>query len=749
VEKKKIKKGFRFMSFNINDLNDAQREAVVATNGPVLILAGAGSGKTRTLTFRIAYMIKDMNIAPENILAVTFTNKAAKEMKERIIDLIGDNVGGLWMGTFHSICARILRKEAEHIGYSRNFSIYDIDDQVQVVRKIIIEIGVPQQEFSPKMIQNRLSRAKNHFLSADDLEDSKRDGLDEYLPEIYRKYQKYLKANNALDFDDLLIKPIELFDKNPDIKERYASQFQNILVDEYQDTNHAQYLFLRHLAKGHQNICVVGDEDQSIYAWRGADINNILNFNKDYKDVKVCKLEENYRSDNNILKAANAVVKNNTERLGKDLFTKRKEGEKIQVYPAATEIEEAKHIVNIIHDEMYTNKRNFHDVAILYRTNAQSRVIEEELRRNAISYTIIGGTRFYDRKEIKDVLGYLKLIANPTNSIALKRIINFPLRGIGGTTVGKLEKFAEANSITLFDALVRVGEITNISATMGSRVIEFHKLIQKFIELSSKLCLTELVSSLASESGILHHYQTEYDQYESENRVGNIKELFNSIQQFADDREKNDLDASLSAFIEEVSLLTDIDSWNDTSNSVTLMTLHAAKGLEFPIVFITGLEMGLLPLQRNNADPKELEEERRLLYVGMTRAENHLYMSYARQRRKFGTTQLTTPSLFIDEIPADLLYYKADHSNAHYSKRSRTRSRKKKIQSYFERATVDQTVEETFAIGQKVYHAIFGKGEVLDLEGTGDKMKISVHFIDGDITKKLVKKYANLSPLEA
>jgi len=737
------------MSFNVNDLNEAQREAVMATDGPVLILAGAGSGKTRTLTYRIAYLIKEKKVAPENILAVTFTNKAAKEMKERIIQLIGEEVSGLWMGTFHSICARILRREAEHIGYSRNFSIYDIDDQVQAVKKVIIELGVPQQIFSPKMIQNRLSRVKNRFLYPDDIEDNKSDSLDEYLPDIYRRYQKYLVENNALDFDDLLIKPIELFDKKSEVKEKYAKQFQNIHVDEYQDTNHAQYLFLKHLAKGHQNICVVGDEDQSIYAWRGADINNILNFSKDYQNVKVCKLEQNYRSDNNILKAANAVVKNNVERLGKELFTKRKEGEKIQVYPAASEIEEAKHIVNIIHDEMYTNKHNFHDVAILYRTNAQSRVIEEELRKNAISYIIIGGTRFYDRKEIKDILAYLKLIANPSNNIALKRIINFPLRGIGETTVQKLEKFAEIHDINLFTALGRVGEISNISDAMGGRVIEFFKLINKFIDLSEKLCLTELVSSLASESGILHHYQTEYDQYESENRVGNIKELFSSIQQFAEEREKNGLDSSLSAFIEEVSLLTDIDTWNDSSNSVTLMTLHSAKGLEFPIVFITGLEMGLLPLQRNNADSQELEEERRLLYVGMTRAENRLYMSYARQRRKYGTTQLTTPSLFLDEIPADLLYYKADHSNAHYSKRSRTRSRKKKIQSYFEKAVVDQTVEDTFVIGQKVYHAIFGKGEILDLEGTGDKMKISVHFYDGKITKKLVKQYANLSPLEA
>jgi len=737
------------MSINLQLLNEVQKEAVQTTEGPVLILAGAGSGKTRTLTYRIAYLIQKKKVKPSQILAVTFTNKAAAEMRTRVEELMDSNIAPLWIGTFHSICARILRKEAEHLGFTRSFSIYDVDDQARALKKIIGLLSVPQQLYTPKMIQNRISRLKNRFIFPEDLDDmDKIDELDEYLPDIFRSYQKYIAENNALDFDDLLLKPLELFDKLPKIRKKYAAQFKYVLVDEYQDTNHAQYLFIKKMVMDHSNLCVVGDEDQSIYGWRGADITNILNFQKDFPSAQVFKLEENYRSNKNILQAANAVVANNEERLGKNLWTKREDGDNIKLYAARDGVDEAKHIVEVIHNEMFTKKRSFKDIAILYRTNAQSRIIEDSLRHNAINYNIIGGVRFYERKEIKDILAYLKVIVNPRDSVSLKRIVNFPLRGVGDTTVLKIEKFAEMEKIHLFEAMGRVNDIASISPAMSGRVIEFHTLVEKFIGLSEELSAVELVSTLASETGIMHHYKTEYDQYESESRVANIRELFNSIEQFSSERKKDKREDDLASFLEEVSLMTDIDNWNSSANSITLMTLHAAKGLEFPVIFISGLEMGLMPLQRNTADRDELEEERRLLYVGMTRAKENLYLSYAKRRRRYNNFNTTTPSLFVDEIPPELYEFSTDTKKEAKPKRASNKARKKKIKSYFD-AHESQEKGSEFKIGQPVYHSTFGKGQILDLEGSGDKMKITVHFKDDEITKKLIKQYANLSPLEA
>jgi DNA helicase-2/ATP-dependent DNA helicase PcrA len=738
------------MSMNLNDLNDVQIQAVKEIDGPILILAGAGSGKTRTLTHRIAYLVGEKITKPSEILAVTFTNKAAREMKTRVEQLIGQNIAPLWIGTFHSICARILRFEAERLGFQKNFTIYDVDDQVRALKKVISTLSVPQQLYSAKLIQNRLSRVKNQLMYPEDienLEDS--DGLNEYLPDVYREYQRYLKENNALDFDDLLIKPIELFDQNPEILKKYSDKFKFVLVDEYQDTNPAQYLFIKKIVEKRKNICVVGDEDQSIYGWRGADLNNILNFSDDFKDAKIFKLEENYRSNKNILEAANALVKHNQERIGKNLWTSRKTGDLIRLYAARDDMDEAKRIVEIIHDEMYTKKRSFNDIAILYRTNAQSRVIEDALRKNAISYNIVGSVKFYERKEIKDIIAYLNIIVNPADSISLKRIVNFPLRGIGETTISKIEKFAELEQCILFDAMGRVNEIASISPAMSGRVIEFHELIKKFIGLNSELSAVELVSTLASETGIMHHYQTEYDQYESESRVANIKELFSSIEQFTEERKKEKKDASLTAFLEEVTLLTDVDTWNSSANAVTLMTLHSAKGLEFPVIFITGMEMGLLPLQRNTANMRELEEERRLLYVGITRAEENLYLSYAVQRRKYNQYQPMTPSLFLDELPDDLIEMKAVPTTSPEVTTRQRRSRKKKLESYFDTGDDHDSDEVGFKVGQPVYHATFGKGKVISIEGKGDKAKITVHFTTDDLMKKLIKQYANLSPLES
>lgn len=737
------------MAIPIKDLNKIQQEAATNTEGPMLILAGAGSGKTRTLTYRIAYLVQKKKIKPSNILALTFTNKAAKEMKGRIDELLGSEISPPWIGTFHSICARLLRIEAEAAGYEKNFTIYDVDDQVRALKKVLSMVGLPQQKYPPKMLQSKLSRFKNKFMYPEDIEKDENDGFEGLLPDIYKKYQEYLKSNNAMDFDDLLMIPIELFSKDPDLCEKYASKFKYILVDEYQDTNHTQYLLLKKLVNKNKNLCVVGDEDQAIYGWRGADINNILDFNKDYPEAKIFKLEENYRSDSTILDAANAVVEHNNERIGKNLWTKSEKGEKISVYVAEDENDEARRLVEVIHEELYTNKRSFKDIAILYRTNAQSRVMEDVLRRNAISYTIIGSVKFYDRKEIKDMLAYLKLVVNPADDIALKRIVNFPLRGVGETTVQKIEKFSDIDGVNLLEAMGRVEEVASISAAMSNRVLEFYALIEKFTALKEKLSAVELASTLATDSGILNHYQTEYDQYEAESRVNNIKELFNSVAQFVIERQKEGKDDSLASYLEEVSLMSEVDGWNSASNAVTLMTLHSSKGLEFPVVCIAGLEMGLLPLQKTHeTNLQELEEERRLMYVGMTRAERKLYLSYAMRRRKYGSYTDSMPSLFIDEIPPELLKPIDGKASIARNTRKKKTSRKKKIQSYFNAHTSQDPDEMFYRIGQPVYHSTFGKGQILNLEGNGDKMKITVHFTNEDITKKLLKLYANLSPIE-
>lgn len=732
----------------LKKLNETQQKAASSDNQHILILAGAGSGKTRTLTHRIAYLISKRKVKPNQILAVTFTNKAAREMKERLVTLVGTKISQLWIGTFHSVCARILRIDADALGMDKNFTIYDTDDQVRAIKKVMSKLNIAQQQFAPKLIQNRISRAKNQLLKPDDLEESATDELSSMLPAIYKEYQAFLKENNAMDFDDLLINPIELFKKKPDILKNYRSRFQHVLIDEYQDTNKAQYSLIQTLVGKDLNLCVVGDEDQSIYRWRGADINNILNFNKDFPQAAVFRLEENYRSNENILSGASALVANNEERLGKTLWTKREGGDPIVIMDAENEREEAKKLIEGIHNEMFTKKRSFKDIAILYRTNAQSRVIEDELRRNAINYTVIGGRKFYERKEIKDILAYLKVVVNPKDSVSLRRIINFPLRGVGETTVGKIEKFAEAEQISLLEGMGRVSEIPSISAGMGGRVLEFFEIITKYRELSQEISAAELASTMTTEVGIINHLKTEYDQYESESRLQNVYELFNTIEEFTKEREADGREVDLASFLEDVSLQTDVDGMKDDANQVTMMTLHAAKGLEFPVVFITGLEMGLFPLQRNQADPAELEEERRLLYVGMTRAEENLYLSYAQSRRRLNAFVQNVPSLFVDEIPAKYVKFKLNGSRKRNSTpKTKSQARRKKMMSYFKTEDHSQEQGPGYSVGSGVYHATFGKGKIVDLEGHGDKMKISVLF-EGNVLKKLIAQYANLTPLE-
>lgn len=735
------------MSFVSKDLNSVQLEAVTSKKQHILILAGAGSGKTRTLTYRIAYLIHEKKVDPSHILAVTFTNKAAKEMKERVELLVKSNLSKLWIGTFHSMFARLLRIEAKALSYGSDFTIYDTDDQVNAIKKVMSTLNIPQQLHSPKLFQARISQAKNKMLTPGKLELKKDDNFDILLPAVYRRYDEFLRENNAVDFDDLLLLPIQLFDNHPNILKKYQRKFKHILVDEYQDTNKAQYSLLQILIGKQCNVCVVGDEDQSIYRWRGADINNILNFNEDFPEAKVFRLEENYRSNKYILNCAGAVIAHNTERLGKNLWTNKKNGDPIILIEAENESDEAKKIVENIHKEMFSKKRSFKDIAILYRTNAQSRVLEDELRKNAISYTIIGGVKFYERKEIKDILAYLKVISNPSDSVSLRRIVNFPLRGIGETTVGKIEKFAETLKISLLEGMGKVKDISSISSGMANRVFEFYEMINKYQKSSKKISAAELTSSLTHETGIITHLKNEYDQYESESRLENVYELFSTIEIFSTERENEKKNSSLSAFLEDVALLSDIDSMNSSRNSVTLMTLHSSKGLEFPVIFITGMEMGLFPLQRNFADNSELEEERRLLYVGMTRAEENLYLSYARTRRRFNNVSYTSPSLFLDEIPSEFIDEKSMETKKSEKGQSKRQKRRKKMLEYFNQADESQEEDTNYTIGSRVYHETFGKGEVIGVEGQGEKMKISIRF-DGDVYKKLIAQYANLTPLE-
>jgi len=736
------------MTFPLKDLNEVQLKAVTSESKWILILAGAGSGKTRTLTYRIAYLIQKRKVSPASILAVTFTNKAAREMKERLSNLLRKDLSKLWIGTFHAMCARILRIEAGALPITRDFAIYDTDDQVSAIKKVMSNLNIPQQLYAPKLFQARISQAKNKMLFPDDLEKSDNtDNFEQLLPEVYRRYREYLLENNALDFDDLLLMPLELFNSHPDILEKYQKLFKHILIDEYQDTNKPQYHLVTRLVNHNNSIYVVGDEDQSIYRWRGADISNILNFDKDYPQAEVFRLEENYRSNQHILSGAGSLVAHNEQRLGKNLWTKKGAGDKIVVMDAENETDEAKKIVDNIHNEMFSKKRSFCDIAILYRTNAQSRAIEDELRRNAISYEVIGGLKFYERKEIKDILAYLKVIANSLDSISLRRIINLPLRGIGDTTVNKIEKHAEMLGVSLYNGMARVREISTISAGMANRVLEFYELIEKYRALSKDISAAELTSSLAHDTGIITHLKNEYDQYESESRLENVYELFNSIENFTREREAEKKDNTLTAFLEDVALQSDIDTMDETKNSISLMTLHSSKGLEFPVVFITGLEMGLFPLQRNTADKLELEEERRLLYVGMTRAKENLYLSFARTRRKYNSIIPSVPSLFLDEIAAEFTRNKMAEKSVNIYAKNRRQARRKKILEYFHQEDQSQEHEPQFQVGSKVYHETFGKGTVVKVEGQGEKMKISVNF-EGNISKKLIAQYANLTPLE-
>ncbi|MBR0576883.1 DNA helicase PcrA [Proteiniclasticum sp. BAD-10] len=736
-------------------LNEEQYEAATTVEGPLLILAGAGSGKTRVLTHRIAYMLNEKGINPYEILAITFTNKAAGEMRDRVISLVGDTALNMWISTFHSSCAKILRREIEALGYKKDFTIYDSYDQKSLVKQVMKELSMDEKDISDKEIAGEISNAKN--LLIDPLTFKKNN---EYhyrrnkIADAYVLYQKKLKQNNALDFDDLIMKTVELYEKFPEILDKYRRKFRYVLVDEYQDTNHAQYKLILLLTKEHKNICVVGDDDQSIYQFRGADIRNILDFEKDFPEAKVVKLEKNYRSMGNILSAANSVIKYNVERKEKTLKKTKDEGAKIKVYRAYNEGEEASFVVREM-ERQYREGRRYKEMAVLYRTNAQSRKFEEALIREGVPYKIIGGLRFYDRKEIKDILAYLRVINNPFDEVSLRRIINVPKRSIGNTTLDKLQELSLEHEESLFDTLLNLEEYNPFTARTMGAVMGFRDLILDFNDKQLDMKVSDLVDHILKTTGYLQELRASKSP-EDISRVENLEEFVNVAMEY----EMTSENPSLQEFLETVVLVSDIDSYEEESDNVTLMTLHSAKGLEFPVVFMVGMENGLFPGTTSLNDPKEMEESRRLAYVGITRAMEELYMTYAENRMVYGRTMSYPVSDFLLDIPSNLKEHLNDEKksfrkevNPHTIKYT---DRNMKYTNYsVEKALEDAArildipektalTAEDLTLGIKVKHPKFGVGTVVGLlEESGD-YKVTIAF-DGKGVKTLI---LSLAPLE-
>ena len=721
---------------SLKELNKTQKEAVEAINGPVLIFAGAGSGKTRVLTHKLYYLVNEGLFKPEEILAVTFTNKAAKEMKERVLKLLKTRDLDLSMGTFHSICARILREDIDVLGFSKYFAIYDVKDQLDLIKVLFERFEISKNLITPNKLRNQISLFKNKMMEPREIESKARTILEKTISKIYKEYQKNLKLNDALDFDDLLTFPLEIFKKKPSVLKKYQKRWKYILVDEYQDTNRAQFQFLTSLANAHENICVVGDDDQSIYGWRGADVSNILDFEKTFSSCKVFKLEKNYRSTQEILNAATAVVMNNDKRASKNLVAANGSGETLGLLETIDEQEEASAIVSSIEKEIKLNKRTFNNFSVLYRTNAQSRALEESFIRQGIPYNIIGSVRFYERKEVKNVLAYLRFVVNLKDTISLRRIINFPARGIGAKTIDKCVQQAEKDKIEFIDVLKNPKDM-EIRGKQADALFKFYNIIIKYHDLRKKLSASELARSLVEEIGILSHFKDSKEP-EAKDRFDNVAELLTSIEEFS----ARNPDAELSEFLEGVSLQTDIDNWNDTDNRVTLMTIHSSKGLEFPVVFIAGMDEGLFPLFRSLDDKSELEEERRLFYVALTRAEEKVYLLYATNRRRMGAETVNgLPSRFINEIPEEALD-RISFSSA-VTRKFVAGKRKKDGLTQMVRTVTDF---DDFQVDDNVEHSIFGEGKIMALSGTGENQRVGVVFNDGT-RKKLIVKFANLKKL--
>ena len=721
---------------SLKSLNSTQKSAVEAVDGPVLIFAGAGSGKTRVLTHKLFYLVNEGLFKPEEILAVTFTNKAAKEMKIRVMKLLKANELSLSIGTFHSICARVLREDIQVLGFSKHFAIYDVKDQLDVIKVLYEKNDISKTLITPSQLRNQISLFKNKMIDPKTVERRSRTILEKTVSKIYAEYQKSLKLNDALDFDDLLTFPLEIFNKKPSILKKYQTRWKYILVDEYQDTNRAQFEFLTLLAQKHQNICVVGDDDQSIYGWRGAEISNILDFEKTFSSCRVFTLEKNYRSTQEILNAATAVVMNNDKRANKNLIAANGPGEALGLIETNDEQEEASAIVSSIEKEIKLNKRTFNNFSVLYRTNAQSRALEESFIRQGIPYNIIGSLRFYERKEVKNVLAYLRLVVNLRDTISLRRIINFPARGIGAKTIDKCVQQSEKDKIEFIDVLKNPDKM-DIRGKQANALSKFYNIIKKYHDLREKLSASELARSLIEEIGVLSYFKNSTEP-DAKDRFDNVAELLTSIEEFSG----RDQEASLGRFLEDVSLQTDIDHWNDSDNRVTMMTIHSSKGLEFPVVFIAGMDEGLFPLFNSIDDKKELEEERRLFYVALTRAEERVYILYATNRRRMGVEMVNgLPSRFINEIPENSLEKISFSSSV--TRKFVSGTRKKDGLTQMVRTVTDF---DDFQVGDKVEHSIFGIGKIMALSGTGENQRVGVVFSDGT-RKKLIVKFANLKKI--
>lgn len=739
----------------LKGLNDRQKEAVLHGEGPLLILAGAGSGKTRVLTHRIAYLIEKRGIYPGNILAITFTNKAANEMKERIENLLAGDVEDIWMGTFHSVCVRILRRDIDKIGYERSFSIYDRDDQITLIKECIKEMDLDREKFRESSVLATISHLKDKMISPDTyINENYSNYYLRNVGELYALYQKKLKQNNALDFDDLIIKAVELLNAASEVADYYQRKFQYVFVDEFQDTNSSQYELIKILTRKYKNICVVGDPDQSIYGWRGADITNILNFEKDFENTTTILLEQNYRSTKNILNVANNIIENNKARMEKALWTENEEGNKVVVERLLDEKEEAEFVARKI-EELLEEGYSLNDMAILYRTNAQSRPFEQSLHQRGIRYKLVGGVKFYDRKEIKDIIAYLRVIQNPADDISLKRIINVPKRGIGKSTIEKLEQAASEKNENMYNILAEVDSVKGISTRAKNSINNFVDLINSFRALSETMSVDDFIEHVVYKIGYIEELEKE-GTIEAQSRLENIKEFISVALDFVVSKPEG----TLEDFLANISLLSDVDKTEDVENSVTMLTAHSAKGLEFPVVFLVGMEEGLFPIARALEDDLELEEERRLCYVAVTRAEEKLFITFTRIRTIYGRTGYSEASRFLREIPEELIesstintldsrkkfvkvvdYTEEAYSNTTAYTRPVVNSEALKPKADKFSAKVDKS---GISIGTKVNHKKWGQGTIVQLKDKNEDKEIVVAFDSVGLKKLLL----SLAPIE-
>ncbi|MBS1258130.1 MAG: ATP-dependent DNA helicase PcrA [Candidatus Scalindua arabica] len=736
----------------LDNVTESQKEAITHIDGPLLVIAGAGSGKTRVITRRVGYLVES-GTAPANILSITFTNKAANEMKERLGEFL--DLRGMWVSTFHAMCSRILRSEIEQMSFTRNFSIYDTADQKKCITAVMNELNLDTTNWRPSAVAASISNAKNELLSVEEFSKYKSGYYNDVVSKVYTKYQKYLEANNALDFDDLLFTIVHLFRNFPDVLEKYQDKFRYILIDEYQDTNHAQYTITQLLAQRYGNICATGDPDQSIYGWRGANIRNILSFEEDYPETRTVRLEQNYRSTKNILHVASEVIKNNQSRKPKSLWTENDEGNRVRVIHCEDENVESREIAANI-SEFIKNGNAYSDMAVFYRTNAQSRVLEACLLKEGIPYSIVGSVEFFKRKEVKDVLSYLKLCANPDDDLSFERIINVPTRGIGATTIGRLREWADIHNANLLEAISRVQEIPEIKAKSTKAVKGFWKIISELYKLPTYPVM-EFVKQIIGKTGYTDYLEQSYAG-DSEERLENIDELVNAASEY----DNSNPDGSLQGFLEEVALISDIDKWDDQTDTVTLMTLHAAKGLEFPVVFIAGLEEGLLPHSQSKDSDDDIEEERRLCYVGITRAQRDLFLIHTRYRAKFGQRSPCIPSRFLSEIPEDFIegIDKTNYSSCSYERQTGdTEQNWKDLKpgDYLcdDEENVHDVADEfrhegsqdssNLAPGDIVNHEFFGRGRITKIITSTNTVFVDFSNVG---MKKLVLEYANLEKIE-